>query len=144
MRQNTRTEDRPYPSRYAKDTWVTPAQYITELICEHKAVMDKKDLPYRFWTLPEWAKFFRGQINAANSLLKKHSVQAITQALHSDRGRRIYSLRAPWLEEIIVAEEKVIKAKAYKPEKPQSISVPVKGKRTHQNSKQIDKLLEYE
>ena len=33
---------------------VSDAQYITEIICEHKAKRDRKDLHYRFWLNKEW------------------------------------------------------------------------------------------
>ena len=77
---------------------------------------------------------------AANTLLKTHTVQAITQALHSDKGKRIYSLRAPWLKDLIVAEEKIIRT-TIKPVKVEQISQVVDGKRSHQHSSQVNKLL---
>ena len=39
-----------YPSRYSNGKTVSAAQYITELICEHKANIEKLDLHYKFWT----------------------------------------------------------------------------------------------
>ena len=42
-----------YPSRYSDGKKVTAAQYITELICEKRAVKDKKELPNNFWKLPQ-------------------------------------------------------------------------------------------
>lgn len=95
-----RTEKCTYLSRYGGE-WVSPAQYITEFVCERKA---QNDLPLKFWQLPEWNKYFRNQITAANQLLKDFEVKAILQALRDKRAKRIFSLRAPWLREIV--EEK--------------------------------------
>lgn len=86
-----------YPSKYSNNKTVSAAQYITEIICEHRAVKEKKDLHFRFWLNKEWAKFFRDQIATANKLIKKYSAQSIIKALNSDKGLKIYSLRAPHL-----------------------------------------------
>ena len=48
-----------YISKYSNGKKVSDAQYITEIICEHKAKRDKKDLHYRFWLNKEWEKFFK-------------------------------------------------------------------------------------
>lgn len=93
--------DTTYISRYSGDKRVSAAQYITEIICEHKALKDKKDLHFRFWLSKEWAKFFRDQIASANKLLKKYPSKAIIKALNSPKGIKIYSLRAPHLPAII-------------------------------------------
>ena len=63
----TRSDNSHYPSRYSPDVdkegfaWVTGRQYIVELICENKALREKKDLPRGFYTkslnLPVWQKF---------------------------------------------------------------------------------------
>lgn len=93
-----------YNSRYSDKT-VTAAQYITELICEHKAIIDKKDLYYKFWNNKEWSKFFRNQVTTANKLITKYGDKAIIRALNDCRCKRIFSLRAPSLIKII--EEKL-------------------------------------
>lgn len=90
-----------YPSRYSNGKSVSAAQYITELICEHKAKKDKLDLHYRFWTNPKWSQFYRNQIGSANKLLKSYSAKAIIKALNDQRAEKIYSLRAPHLAAII-------------------------------------------
>ena len=46
-----------YISKYSNDKLISAAQYITEIICERKAVKDKQDLHYRFWISKEWSKF---------------------------------------------------------------------------------------
>ena len=90
-----------YISKYSNDKKVSEAQYITEIICEHKAKKDKKDLHFRFWLNKTWERFFRDQIATAHKLLKKYSASAIIKALCSDEAAKIYSLRAPHLIAII-------------------------------------------
>jgi hypothetical protein len=94
-----------YISKYSNNKEVSPAQYITEIICEHKAQKDKKDLHYRFWVTKEWSVFYRNQIGSANKLLKKYSDISIVRALKDPRAAKIYSLRAPHLLPIIDEEE---------------------------------------
>jgi hypothetical protein len=91
-----------YASKYSNGKSVSSAQYITELICENKAKKDKKDLHYRFWTTKSWEKYYKDQIATAYKLLKKYDAKAIISALKSTQGQKIYSLRAPFLEPIIV------------------------------------------
>lgn len=96
-----RTEKSKYPSRYSPEGFVTAAQYIIELICEKNAKLKKKDLPIKFWRLDEWDKFYRSQLRKTHSLLKKYDEKAIIQALNDTRAWNIYSLFAPWLEDIV-------------------------------------------
>lgn len=90
-----------FPSRYSNGKQVSAAQYITELICENKAKINKEDLHYKFWTTPKWAKYYRDQISSANKLIKKYNPIAIVKALKDSQAERIYSLRAPHLIAII-------------------------------------------
>ena len=69
-----------YPSRYSNGKQVSAAQYITEVICEHKAKIDGLDLNYKFWINKEWDLHYRSQISSANKLLKKYSASAIIKA----------------------------------------------------------------
>jgi hypothetical protein len=94
-----------YLSKYSNGKMVSDAQYITELICEHKAKKDKKDLHYRFWISKEWEKFFKNQISSAHKLLKKYPAKAIVAALNDKRTQNTYSLRAPFLIPIIEQEQ---------------------------------------
>lgn len=98
-----------YPSRYSNGKDVSAAQYITELICEHKANIEKLDLHYRFWTNKKWSKYYRNQIATANKLLQKYSAKAIVRALNDKKAEKIYSLRAPHLLPIIDQHEAIIK-----------------------------------
>lgn len=90
---------------------VSAAQYITELICEHKAKKDKEDLHYKFWEHKKWAVFYRNQIASANKLLKTYEAKAIIDALNSSSAQKIYSLRAPHLVPMIEqAQQKILNA----------------------------------
>jgi hypothetical protein len=93
-----------YISKYSNGKNVTPAQYITELLCENKAKKEKKDLYFRFWTNKEWAAFYRNQIATANKLIKTYDPQCIIRALKNPLAAKIYSLRAPHLIPIIESE----------------------------------------
>ena len=99
-----------YLSKYSNDKEVSSAQYITELICERKALRDKKDLHYRFWLSKEWERFFKNQIGSAHKLLKSYSDKAIINALLTVPGKKIYSLRAPHLPSIIEQEQKKLES----------------------------------
>lgn len=99
-----------YISKYSNNKEVSPAQYITEIICENKAKKDKKDLHYKFWINKEWAAYFRNQIATANKLLQKYNDVAIVRALKSDGASKIYSLRAPHLLPIIEQEQKKLES----------------------------------
>lgn len=102
-----RTDKCKYPSKYSPGGWVTPAQYISEIVCENKAAASGISLPIKFWELDEWSKYYRGQIPSANKLLKKYRAESIVKALRTWKGKKIHSLRAPWLVDLIKEEEKV-------------------------------------
>jgi hypothetical protein len=97
-----------YPSRYSNEKFVSAAQYITEMICEKKAKIDKEDLHHRFWTNKKWSSFFRNQIATANQLVSKYGEKAVIRALKNPKTERIYSLRAPHLLPIIEQEAEIV------------------------------------
>lgn len=97
-----------YISKYSNEKEVSPAQYITELICEKRAQQQKKDLHYRFWLSKEWGAYYRNQIGSAHKLLSKYSHKAIVAALKNNQAKNIYSLRAPHLLPIIELEQQKI------------------------------------
>jgi hypothetical protein len=97
-----------YPSKYSNGKQVSAAQFITELICEKKAKLEKKDLHYRFWLNKEWAGFYRNQIATANKLVKSYNPKAVIKALNSNEAAKIYSLRAPHLAAIIVKQQELL------------------------------------
>lgn len=94
-----------YPSKYSNGKTVSGAQYVTEIVCENKAMREKRDLHFRFWTEPYWEKFFKNQIASANKLIKSYDPIDIAKALKTPTGQKIFSLRAPHLKKIIETEE---------------------------------------
>jgi hypothetical protein len=93
MSQN-RTEKCCFQSRYGGG-WITPAQFLTEQLCIKIAQIDKKDLPDKFWELPEWNKIFRRHIVDAHKLLKIYYIQSALAALKDKSLYKIYSFRFP-------------------------------------------------
>jgi len=103
--------NKKYPSKYSNNKFVSAAQYITEIICEKKAIKDKEDLHYRFWINKKWSSFYRNQIATANELVKKYDDQAIILALNSKECKNIYSLRAPFLKVALEKQQKILEEK---------------------------------
>lgn len=101
-------QENKYLSKYSNGKMVSAAQYITELICENKAKIEKKDLHYRFWTSKEWSRYYRDQIATTNKLLKKYDARAIINALKDSAASKIYSLRAPHLGAIIDKHQTIL------------------------------------
>ena len=103
----TRSDNSHYPSRYSPDVdkegfaWVTGRQYIVELICENKALREKKDLPRGFYTkslnLPVWQKFYQQQIQnrSLTKLINTHGIDKIIAFLRDNKY--IISLRPKWV-----------------------------------------------
>lgn len=104
------TDKSRFKSRFS-DSFVTAAQYITELICEKEARQAGRDLSREFWKLPEWEKQYRNQIPTAYKLLKKYSAAAIINALNGPQAWKIYSLRAPHLIPLIETEQTIYEVK---------------------------------
>jgi len=99
------TEKSTYKSPYS-DSYVTPAQYLIERVAEKQAKRDKVDLCRYFWKQDKWAKFFREQVRAANSLLKKYDHVAIARAIKHPDLWWLCSLRAKQLIPYIEQETK--------------------------------------
>lgn len=97
-------------SKYSNNKEVTPAQFITELICEKRAKQNGEDLHFKFWTNKKWAVFFRNQIATANKLVKLYDPIAIVKALKRPETTKIYSLRAPSLNAIIQQEQDILES----------------------------------
>jgi hypothetical protein len=102
---NKQTEKSRYPSRYSPGGFVTEAQYIIELVCERLAQKQKKDLPVRFWNLPEWKLIFAGQLRATHALLKKYSAKAIINII---KEKKIDNIRTKWVEPMIAQEQIIL------------------------------------
>ena len=104
MPQN-KTDNSRYESKYGGN-FVSPAQFISEMMCERLAKKQKSDLPFKFWSTPKWKRAFMTNILAANGLLKIYSARAIITALN--KSFNVYSLRAPWLDDVIKQEQEKI------------------------------------
>lgn len=100
-----------WQSIFSPGKLIHDAQFITELICLNKARSQKIDLETKFWEIPSWEKFFRQQIPAANKLLKSYDAVAIVKALKTYKGKRVFSLRAPFLLPIIQEQQKILESK---------------------------------
>lgn len=109
-----------YLSKYSNGKTVSAAQYITELICENKAIQDKLDLHYKFWLDKKWANYYKNQIASSHKLLKKYHPTAIINAIKNPKAKKIYSLRAPHLVGIIEYEQE--KLNSIQNSKPVSIN----------------------
>lgn len=131
-----------YPSRYSNGKLVAAAQYITEIICEKKAYLDKEDLHYRFWTLPRWEKFYRNQISSAHKLIKKYGEKAVIRALNNPKASKIYSLRAPHLPAIIELEAKQLETENSALTKTFERKDNISHRKINQNNKSILSKLE--
>ena len=122
----TRSDNRRYPSRYSPDVdaqgfaWVTGRQYIVELICENKALKEKKDLPRGFYTkdlnLTTWQKFYQQQINnrSLTKLINIHTIDKIIAFLRDNKY--IISLRPKWVHEKLEQYKYMPKQEASKPD----------------------------
>lgn len=133
-----------YPSRYSNGKNVSAAQYITEMICENRAKINKEDIGFRFWTNKKWMKFYRDQIASANKLLEKYHEQAIIKAIKNVKAERIYSLRAPHLIPIIEEEQKILESKNKTLNKDYDRSSDKKFKTNNNVSSKLSKLKELE
>ncbi len=106
-------KNRSEKSRYKSPStgeYCTAAQYIAELMCQRMAEKENKgSLAYKFWNTDKWKNAYKHQLVLANRLVKKHDERAIIKALQSNRGRNIFSLRFPKLEQMINQAEKEIK-----------------------------------
>ena len=87
-----RTDKCRYESRYSPNKYVTAAQYINELICEHKARFDKTELPIQFWHLPQWKAFFMRNLRKIHKLLREFHELAVIKAVKSQSFSNCYSI----------------------------------------------------
>lgn len=131
-----------YISKYSNGKYVSAAQYITEMICENKARIDKKDLHYRFWLNKEWSAFFRNQIATANKLVKTYGDKAIIKALKNDKAAKIYSLRSPVLQDIIKREAHLLSQQKAPEPKTYDRNIDISKRRNNRINKNILSKLE--
>jgi hypothetical protein len=101
------SDARRYESKYSPGVYVTAAQWLAEHMCERQARAKGQDLPPHFWKAPShkatWEKAFLRQFRAAHALLRQFPEKAVGQALRTPAGRRVVSLAAPSLLDLVKA-----------------------------------------
>lgn len=85
--------------------WISYSQYLAEIMCARQAKTKGKDLPDKFWSMPEYERTYLMQIRFANQLLKLYNGEVIVKVIRSSDGRSIYSLNAKWLDGLLKAEQ---------------------------------------
>ena len=93
-----------YSSKYSPNKQITQAQYIIELVCEHKASFDKTNLPIKFWELPQWGNFFKRNLRQVHKLLKQFDGNAIIRALNLPSFSNSYSIFTDRFIELVQQE----------------------------------------
>lgn len=131
-----RSDDSKYESRHGGG-WITPAQFLAEVMCERTAKENLEELPIKFWNKPRWKKEFFKQLNLANTILKDHDAAVVSKALKSKEGKKIFSLGAPWLKKLILLEEKSFKEISSLTESKEAVELPIR--KTFQQSKSLIK-----
>jgi|APGre2960657423_1045063.scaffolds.fasta_scaffold00113_14 hypothetical protein len=131
-----RSDDSKYESRHGGG-WITPAQFLAEVMCERTAKENLEELPIKFWNKPRWKKEFFKQLNLANTILKDHDAAVVSKALKSKEGKKIFSLGAPWLKKLILLEEKNFKEISSLTESKEAVELPIR--KTFQQSKSLIK-----
>lgn len=122
---NKRTKASSYESKYGGG-WVTGTQYLAEMMCARKSqIIDKKELPLKFWKSPLWQKEFKTQSMIARKLIAEFDIELIFKVLRTNRGKSVYSLGAPWVKEMI-QEEKSKELKIEIEEVKEVVSLPLK------------------
>ena len=90
--------------------YCTAAQYIAELMCQRMAEKNNEgSLAYKFWNTKKWKRTYINEIIRAYELVDQYDERAIIKFLNGDRGKRIYSLRFPNIEDMIAQEEMNLK-----------------------------------
>jgi len=102
-----------YYSKYSAtpNKEITFAQYINELICEHKASFDKQVLPIQFWKIPRWSNFYRKNLRQISKLLKQFDSQAILNVIQSKPWQNSYSIFTERFLNMVEAEQQKINTK---------------------------------
>jgi hypothetical protein len=101
-----RTESSRYQSLYGGG-FVTPAQILSEVMCERMARSKGQSLPAKFWSVSEeWSKTFIWQLTQANKLLKEFHETVISRVLRSKEGSKFLSLTGKGLRPLLKKEQK--------------------------------------
>lgn len=84
-----------FVSKYGGN-FVSPAQFLSEMMCERQAFRENEELVNKFWTQPRWKREFKKQILGANALLKLYDIKVIIKVLMAKPS--VFSLHAKWLD----------------------------------------------
>ena len=88
------------------------AQTITKELITRQADTFKRDLPVSFWNIQPWKNQYRVLIMRVNSLMKTYEPEAVHNAIMEDKqGKKIYSLKYPGLDDLIVKHERLLAKK---------------------------------
>lgn len=121
------SEKRPYKSIY-KEGYVTPANYITELVFEKRnEAFNSGKCPESFWTDPKYTGPYKGQVIQAGKLLQKYKASWIIKAIKAPEAKYIHKLQDKKLIPIIEKFEKQDKELAFEESKTIIDSKPVKA-----------------
>ncbi|MDC0911114.1 hypothetical protein OAQ45_00905 [Candidatus Marinimicrobia bacterium] len=88
---------------------ITDGNRLCEKIFQKRAnVSNEGKIPDKFWNLPKYKGSYTGQIVAANKLLQKYSMLAISKAIDSKDAKYILSFRNKKLIPIIEKYQKEV------------------------------------
>jgi len=108
---STPSNKRPYKSKF-KEGYVTPPNYITELIFEKRhEFFNNGRCPENFWSNKKYTGPYRGQVIQASKLLKNYRAESVAKALQDKRAKFIFKLQDKKLIPIIEEYEKQVKEK---------------------------------
>lgn len=135
-----------YPSRFNPGVLITTEKWLAEYMCGRQASVKNIQLPNKFWSHPNfkvpWAKIYATQLRMALGLLKSYSPRAISLALRTKEGQKIYSLGAKWLDDIIKLKQNELNItetlKTFEEEKK-----PIINKEEEESIKLVDKRPEF-
>lgn len=99
---STRTDKEPasYPSHFSHKL-VPVTSYLVEIVSQRQAKLRGESLSEGYWKRAYWDKYYKLQMIQARALLKLFNEIDIIRALNYKGGQKIYSLGAPWLQDLI-------------------------------------------
>lgn len=92
-----------YTSIFSPGKKISPAQYISELICANKANHFKINLPTKFWDYPEWAQYYKAQMFKAGQFLRYYNAEVLIKVI---KEKNIWTLFASWIVEEFLKEKR--------------------------------------
>lgn len=100
-----------YQSKYCtKDTKVSGAQYLAELMCEKSARQKGIELSDHFWRSKKWNGVYRRHITQLYRLLATYSIEAVLRAFKDPRTKNYLSFGNKAFLPIIQEHETALRA----------------------------------